>query len=388
MEIADMRSVLEGVGALAEEISERIEQLESGRRMPADLVRKIAETGAFRMLVPKAYGGLELSPMEASMVIEMAAMIDASVGWCVMIASTIGMTAAYLPEKWGKEIFSDPMTITGGAFAPTGKAVRTGNTLTVNGQWSWISGGQNCTWLLGGCVIEVDGAIRRLANGAPDHRMVFWPADQATLHDTWHSAGLKGTGSLDMSVSNVVAPYERSVSLIADKPLIESPLYAFPAFSLLAIGVASVALGNARGALEGLRAMATAKRPQGSSRTLAERAHTQMEFAKAEAQIRSARAFLQDATSEAFHEATRNAGFGLQDRAALRLAATHAARTGADVCRAMYELGGGSSVYLSNALQRRFRDGATAIQHMLVQPSTYELTGRVFLGLETDASTL
>lgn len=383
-----MSAYLDAIRALAPEINARADEIESARRLPSDLALKFADAGLFRMLAPKAYGGGETTPIAFAEATEALARLDASVGWCVMIAASTGMTAAYLPKAFGAEIFADPRAITGGAFAPTGRAVVEGDRLIVNGHWSWISGGQNCTWLLGGCVIEENGVVRRLPNGAPDHRMVYWPAGEATLHDTWHVAGLKGTGSLDMSVAGLVAPLERSVSLITDAPRIHSPLYAFPPFALLAIGVASVALGNARGAIEALTRLAGAKRPQGSARMLAERSHAQSETAKAEAALASARAYLFEAMRAAMDDAALDRAFTIEARARLRLAATHAARTGADVTRAMYELGGGASVYLSNTLQRRFRDGATAIQHMLVQPGTYELTGRVLLGLETDASTL
>ena len=54
----------------------------------------------------------------------------------------------------------------------------------------------------------------------------------------------------------------------------------------------------------------------------------------------------------------------------------------------MYALGGGSAVYGSSPLQRRHRDVHVATQHMLVGPATWELTGRLALGLETDVGQL
>jgi hypothetical protein len=55
---------------------------------------------------------------------------------------------------------------------------------------------------------------------------------------------------------------------------------------------------------------------------------------------------------------------------------------------AMYELGGGSSVYLSSPLQRRFRDAHVGTQHLMVAAPTWELAGRVLMGLPTDATLL
>ena len=70
-------------------------------------------------------------------------------------------------------------------------------------------------------------------------------------------------------------------------------------------------------------------------------------------------------------------------RLGLRLAATHAVRTSAEVARSMYDLGGGTAIYEDSPLQRRFRDAHAATAHFQVNPATWELAGRVLLGLPT-----
>lgn len=373
---------------LAPKVAQRADEIEAARRLPADLAREIAQAGLFRLIVPKAYGGPQVSVAELIAAIETMAAADASVGWCMMIASTTALNAAYLPEAYAREIYGDPLGITGGVFAPMGKAVVRGDRLTVDGRWAWASGSQNCDWLLGGCLIIEDGDIRKLPNGAPDHRMVFFRATDAELIDTWQVTGLKGTGSLDMLVDGVEAPYARSVSLISDKPQVEGALYTFPPFGLLALGIAGVALGNARAAVEQFKKLASSKRAQGAKRTIAERGHTQMELARMEALIGSARAFLFDEIDRAWRAAEAGDPLHVETRARLRLAATHATRTCADVTRMVYDLAGGSAVYLDNALQRRFRDGHVATQHVMVQAPTYELIGRALFGQAIDDSTL
>ena len=75
-------------------------------------------------------------------------------------------------------------------------------------------------------------------------------------------------------------------------------------------------------------------------------------------------------------------------RAALRLAATHAVRTAAEVARSMYDLGGGSAIYEDSPLQRRFRDAHAATAHFQVNPASWELTGRLLLGQPTQTAML
>jgi alkylation response protein AidB-like acyl-CoA dehydrogenase len=305
-----------------------------------------------------------------------------------MIAATSAMKAAYLEPAVAREIYGDPLTISGGVFAPMAKAVPEGAGYRVTGRWAWASGSANCHWLSGGAVIHVEGKPVMLANGIPDQRMVIFPAAKARLIDTWHVAGLNGTGSGEMEVEGLLVPKSHSVSLITDKPVEPGPLYRFPNFGLLALGIGAVMLGNARAAIADLVELAGAKRPSGSRRSLAERTGAQATLAQAEATLRSARAFYYEAVAEAWEKARRGDELDAGARAGLRLAATHATRASADVVRAMYDLGGGSSLFLSHPLQRRFRDAHAGTQHMMVAASTYEVTGRVLMGLPTDLSTL
>lgn len=369
-------------------IRERARAIEQERRFPADLARTMAEAGLFRMALPKTLGGSEVEAGTLCEAIELLGEADASVGWCVMIGATSAVVGAYLDPQAAEEIFAEPTTIVGGVFAPMGRAILDGDRYRVSGRWQWASGSANCRWLMGGSTILDDGAPRRLPNGTIENRLMIFPASEATLLDSWFAAGLCGTGSGEMEVQDVVVPASRSVSLFSDPPRERGPLYAFPVFGLLALGIAAVMLGNARGAIADLVELAGGKRPQGASRTVAERATAQATLADAEARLRGARAFFYEAIDEAWRRAARGDAIPIRERAALRLAATHAARASADVARTAYDLGGGSSVHLSSPLQRRFRDAHAGTQHLMVSPPTMELVGRVLMGLPTDPTQL
>jgi indole-3-acetate monooxygenase len=380
--------VLQRIDALKEEISARAADIEEARRLPADLAEKLASTGAFRLLVPKTLGGLECSPMVSLSAIERTAMADSSTGWCVMIAATTGLTSAYLPLGVAQEIYGDPMSISGGVFAPRGTAVLEGDHFRVSGHWNWASGSTHCNWLMGGCVLLEEGKPKMLSNGVPDARMMIFPASDVELRDTWFVVGQSGTGSGDMVAKDVMVPRARSVSLVVDKPKHDSPLYLFPIFGFLALGICAVALGNARGAMNEFLALSREKTPQGSTRLLAEKSQTQVAVAQAEAELSSARAFVFEAVEEAWDKVQTNPEMSLETRARLRLAATHGARASANVTRMLYDLGGGSSVFLASPLQRRFRDAHVATAHIMVAPATLELTGRALMGLPTDGTFL
>ena len=366
---------------LASIIEPRRAEIERGRRIPPDLVAQLAAAGLFDLCVPRAYGGGEVEPEVLVETLEAVARADGSTGWCVMIGATSGMLAAYLPDDEARAIYGAGV-VTGGVFAPRGTASPVDGGFRMSGRWAFASGSQHCAWLMGGClVVGADGA-------GPDARLLLLPADKVEIVDTWTVAGLCGTGSHDMVVDGAFVPASRAVSLTTDPPRQAGALYAFPLFGLLAVGIASVALGLGRAAVDELMSLAGAKVPTGSRRPLAQRSAVQAQVAQAEARLRSGRAFLLDAVGGAWASARAGDAISLEQRALLRTAATHATREAAAAVDLAYEAGGGTSVYATSPLQRHFRDVHVVTQHVMVAPATYELAGRVLLGIPSDTAML
>ena len=355
--------------------------------MSRDLVSLLTEAGLFRLCVPRSLGGTEAHVATTIEAIEEVARNDGSTGWCVMIGATTGVIGAYLADDVAREVFAREDTILGGVYAPRGTAAVEDGGFRVSGRWPFASGSQHCIWLLGGCVVTDGGAPRLLPGGGPDPHMMLFPAADVGIVDTWDVAGLRGTGSHDIVVTDTLVPTSHAVSLVTTPPRARGPLFRFPVFGLLALGIAGVALGIARRAVEELVALASDKRPTGSRRTLAERALVQSQVAQAEALLGSARAFLFGTIADVWDAASRGE-IGLADRARLRLAATHATASAAQATDLMYGAGGGTSIYATSALQRCFRDVHTATQHVMVAPPTTELVGRVLLGVDADTSML
>ena len=375
------KSILSGIEGLKDELAARAAEMEEARLLPADLAAKMAKTGVFRLLTPKSIGGPELSAREFIECLERLALSNAAASWCAMIASTTALNAAYFPKDIAKDIYGDPDVITGGVFAPMGKAVIEGDSYRVSGRWSWGSGSANCAWIAGGCTIWQDGEMLRLPSGAPDTRMILFPAADVILHDTWHVMGLKGTGSGDFEVKDCLVPKERSVSLISDKPLEDGAAYKFPIFGLLSLGISGVALGNARAALNAFRDLAE------DQKRLGDRGQIQVSVAEMEADLRAASSYLFAEAERVWAIAeTSEDEIPVKDRADLRLACTYVVRKCADVCRRSYDLGGGTSLFSSHDLQRRFRDSHAITQHIMTGPGIYELVGKILLDKPVNTS--
>ncbi len=383
-----MTSPLEAATQIGPRAAELASEAEAQRRLPAKLSGELADAGLYRLCVPASLGGGEAPPGELLSAVEELARGDAAAGWCVAVCATAGMLAAYLEPDAAVDVFGDPSGVVGGVFAPMGRAAAAGDGLTVGGRWRFCSNVDNCDWLMGGCIVSDDGAPRLLESGRPDIRLVLMRAAEVDVIDTWSVSGLRATGSHDIAVDGLSVPASRSASLITDPPRERGPLYAFPPFGLLAAAIAAVALGIARGALGDLGDLAGAKTPTLSTRKLAERAATQSGIARAEAGLRAARTLLEGSTRQAWDAAVAGSAIPIELRAGLRMASTHAVEAAAAAVDAAYSLAGGTAIYETSPLQRRFRDVHAATQHMLVGPATWELVGRSLLGLDFDASQL
>jgi alkylation response protein AidB-like acyl-CoA dehydrogenase len=149
------------------------------------------------------------------------------------------------------------------------------------------------------------------------------------------------------------------------------------------MGIAAVALGIARRAIDEFVSLATTKVATGQRKRLADRGTIQAELACAEAELRSGRAFLYETIDRCWEDAVAGA-IRPRERAVLRLAASHATTLAARAVDRVYEAGGGTSIYRSSPLQRCFRDVHVATQHMMVAAGSRELAGRILLGVQDD----
>ena len=349
------------------------------------LATDLAAAGLFSQLVPQSLGGLQVHPQRFFDTLAAAAKADGATGWVLMIGTTTGMLAASLEPIWAEQIYgSGSGVISTGVTAPLGRAVPEDGGLRISGRWPFGSGSQVSHWICGGCFIY-DGpdspAPRKTAAGAPEQILAFFPRDDVQIHDTWDTSGLRGTGSHDIEVTDAYVPAGRWV-VLGKRARVDAPLYRFPTFGLLALGVSAVAIGIAERAIEEFVELATGKVPTGSTRSLANRALAQRELAMACANVRAARALTQAAIDRAWHAASETGSLSLDDKADLRLAASNNVWRSAEAVDWLYHNAGGSGIYASSALQRCFRDVHVVTQHLMVAQPTFEVVGKVQLGID------
>ena len=306
-------------------------------------------------------------------------------GWCTVIPAGYGRLAGAMSLDVATEIFGSGRGVLVGTLNPTGKAVAVPGGYRVTGRWSYGSFIAHSHWVLGNCITHDDTGPRRVADGGPAFRLCIFPRADTEVFDNWHVGGLRATGSNDYQVTDLFVPEERAVPLVAfsPPPMQPGPLYVMPMTSTFVSCIATVALGIARAAIESLIEIAAAKTPMGSPSVLREKSLAQADLARAEALVRSGRAFLFDELEACWVDAVAGRQITLQRRALVRLAACQATQCAIQAVDLMYACGGGTSLFEGNRLERCFRDVHAAGQHIAVATqSNLEPVGRVLFGLD------
>lgn len=386
-----MRDPLERVAALAPLLAASADEIERERRLPEPLLAALHEAAMFRLLLPRPLGGAEIDPPTFVRVIEEIAKIDASTAWCLCQNDGCSMVAAFLSPDAAREIFArDPKAVLAWGPGPNARAVATEGGYRVSGSFAFASGGRHATWLGAQCpVYEKEGGQRLAADGTPVVRTLLFPAEKAPMSDIWHVIGLRGTASDSYSVSDLFVPEAHAVARDdQSERKYRGALYALPSNSIFACGFACVALGLARSLLDSFLALAHEKTPRGHRLKLRESAVVQSDLGLAEARLRGARMYLLGTLAEVWSAVERANAVTLDQRMAIRLAATHTIQEAVKAADAAYHAAGATAIFESGPFERRFRDIHTVAQQLQGRRAHFETVGKHMLGLEADLAFL
>ena len=368
---------------LLPKIKERREEIEEGRRLPKDLVAEMAATGLWKLGFPTDLGGDGASIPDVMRVLERIAAVDGSAGWIAMICGGGVDVVSKLTEEGIKEVFADPSQPIAAAIPPKGMAVPVDGGFKFSGTWPFASGITHVDWVAAGCVILYDGQPRMTPMGIPELVWGIIPVTEIEILDTWYVNGLKGTGSNDFVGKDVFVPAHRTFHMFDETnwsrpqdPATRADVSGFASM------VASVGLGIARGAIDELVELAGGKMPTMSMTSLAAKPSTQIELARLEAKLGSARAFLYDSMQDLWDTLLTGEKFTPRQNALVRLAASEAARISASVAHRVSTIAGGTSLYLKSPIQRMQRDADAVTHHFVLSPPVLEDVGRVLFGME------
>ncbi len=354
-------------------IREQADQIEETGSVPPEIIKAITDRGLFRMNLPARSYGEQAHPLVVFHVIEALAHADASTAWVVMIATEVSLLAAYMPNSilsqmiGGEEPGGPSCRIVGSSrVMTTAEPGESGYRLS--GRLNFVSGVEHATHIVA-TFIDFDDQVR----------FALLPQRAGTVIETWDAMGLRGTGSHDWELNGAFVQNAHTWSALG--PICaDGPQWRVPDRSLVAwIANAGHAIGTAQGALDDL-AEAASQSTTGDTASLRDREPFRLEYARAQAEVASARAFVQEAWTRAWPSLERDEP-DLELLGRCRMANVHAVHACVIAVERLFRVGGTNAARRSWTLERRWRDLQTARQHGAALEWNFDAGVRPQLGL-------
>ena len=386
----DAQPLVQAAAALQPALRDYHDEIEREQRLPKALVEQLRAAGFYKMVIPRALGGLQVDPLTYLRVVELLAEGAGSVGWNLANNSIGQLVTLGLPDEGVHEIYSRGAdTIIAGTAVPGGgQAVPVAGGYRVSGRWQFGSGCQESAWMLGSFQILDDGQPRRRPDGGSLYwRGVFPRTEAEIVPGSWDVAGLRGTGSFDWTVENVFLPERRTmpqVGIPLDNQWERWPgiTYALPVQCWVGPHHSAVITGIARAGIDALIELAVEKTPRGRTGMLCENPQVQDAVGRADAILNAGRAYRSAQIAELWATVAAGKDTTLEQRARCRLASIYAGDSAREAMDLVYRHGGSTSFKRASRLAECWRDLHVVGQTVTIAPEWYPIGGRVYLGMD------
>jgi 3-hydroxy-9,10-secoandrosta-1,3,5(10)-triene-9,17-dione monooxygenase len=369
----------------------RAERTEELRRIPPETLRDLHESGLFRMLQPETLGGAEL---DFGALVDIGAIVAracASTAWNLTNLASHHWMLAMFPEEAQDRIWNEDADalIASSFIFPAGKARRVPGGYRISGRWSFSSGVDPSAWNMLAGIVEAEA-------GAPDHRVFLLHRSQYEIIDNWRAAGLKGTGSNDVSCADVLVPEGMTVSAndLKGGPTPGASrhpgaLYQLPVFALFPLILSGVALGIAEAARSGYVGSIGERASKYSGARLSELQSTQIRIGNAGARIDVARSTMLGICNEAMADARQARVPDFETKMRYRRDTAFATALCVEAVDMIAAGTGAQALYLDNPLQRQFRDIHAVAAHIAFSmDAATSAYGRAALGIDAAHPTI
>lgn len=379
-ETPSREELVERVSELVPLLREHAQWNEDNRRIHQSSLDALSEAEIFRIPVSERFGGYECDFETQAAVLTEIARGDGSTSWACGVWFAGTWLAGLYGEQALQEIFTQPQTRCSGIFTPSATATPVPGGVEVSGRWAFNTGSLHADW-------DVVGAMRPTSDGVTEPIMIVVPLSELSLVDDWHTAGLRGTGSLTRVADAVFVPDHRVQAI---GPMLEqqyaTPLtgrnYRAPLVSVFSVCSTGTAVGIARAAMESfLERLPGRKITYTDYAEQADAPLTHLQIAEASMRIAEAEFHADRAAQLVDEKAAAGAAWTTEERCRVRIGTAYACRRAKEAVDVLNSASGASSIYEHVPMQRFERDVQTLNLHALMNPNTnQELYGRVLCG--------
>ena len=390
--IPELSQLLEAVDKIRPVVEAGQAESENLRKLPDATATALREAGLFHMLLPRAMGGFEVDPVSQSEIIERLAYIDASAAWCAFIgAGSTGFVAAQLTDAGIQEVLArsgGEWPVFAGSPATGGTAERVSGGYRITGRWAWASGIGHATWVQAGFMVMEKGEPALGANGMPRMLAAAIPVADLVVEDSWHTMGLRGTGSAHFNSPGITVPEARTFDFLQPVARRGGVLFQLPVLGFFGPAFSGFFQGLGRRALDEIARIAQTKTRVMAGTRIAERGVFQRDLALADGKLRAARLLLHSELAALWQRLHDNRPASEIESNRVLFAFAHNAQMGVEAANMAFRYGGGEALFLESPLQRIKRDIEGGAQHILVGEHNFELLGKAMLGVSGATPTI
>jgi alkylation response protein AidB-like acyl-CoA dehydrogenase len=349
------------------------------RHLLPEMIEAFTSSGLVRTLVPRRWGGSELSlTTHMEIAIELGRAYG-SMAWVGSFLIDHPFILAHFAEEAQHDVWgvSGPDALIATSFAPVGKVTAASGGWSLSGDWAWASGVGYAQWIM------IGGMVPGTADH-PEYRLFLVPTSELTIVDTWYSAGLRGSGSDNVIADGVFVPEYRTVAMAtlleATSPggkVNPAPLYNQPFMAHGGHAMVSPAIGIARGMVEAWQAHVRSKTHSHTQEQVAAAVPMQLCLAEAAVRIDSAELLLRRALAMV----DSGAHITLEDRVRNRRDVTYIGRILVRAVEDLMQTAGASALRDESPIQRGWRDVRAISCHVFVNfNAAAENYGRIAFG--------
>jgi alkylation response protein AidB-like acyl-CoA dehydrogenase len=387
----DMATLRERARALAPQFRQRSAATEAARRVPAENIAAMRDAGLLHLMGPRRLGGMERGFNDlVDIGVEIGRGCGSSAWAFGLISIHHWILATFPPEAQDEILGADRDVVICGSYTPVNKAEEVAGGFRVQGSWSFASNCDNATWSLLGVQFPADPAT-----GQPrGPGFVIVPASDYEIEDNWHTVGLCGTGSKNIVVREPLFVPAHRVLTYAQAASSQPPGakvnrhtgYRVPFLAAIPSSLVAPAIGMVRGAIDDFLEMAghriTRGAVAGGGRSMAEFQTVQLRIADASAKVDAARLLIERDLNEVEAIAARGETVSVDTRIRNRRDQAFAVKLCAEAIDTVYAAVGGNGMFLSNDIQRAWRDVSAVAKHVSLNwDAVGTMYGQQVLGL-------
>jgi alkylation response protein AidB-like acyl-CoA dehydrogenase len=367
----DAETLIARARELAPMLLEHTEEVDKNRRISDEVFASVREAELLRTIQPAMFGGFEHDWRVVTRVIFELGQGCPSTAWVSGAAMCHQWLLAKLPIEAQQEIWagnSDSAAL--GSYAPSGVATKVDGGYKISGSWKFASGCDNADWLTLGVRLPLGDDGEQFEPG-----LLALPFASATIEDDWYSMGMVGTGSKTIHCEDVFIPEhfkvtfrEISVGITPGGLAHNNTLYNLPFMSCLPYGLAVPALGALQRAIDDFTHMAKVRKTRGAVMAggtgFGSFANVQTAIGHAKVALDAAKLLVERDLRELQEQGATAEGVSIDLRIRNRLTQAYILKLAKDGINGIMEATGGNALYLSNPIQRSWRDINAASGHI------------------------